>query len=214
MSGSIHPLRGRLVLSTIFMATIALTSAGTGRPASAPLRLWWDGAPLSNALFQLALHQTPSDKATISRSLPIRAFQGLKPDQFGGPVPAAIAFRYNVEAGELSCAGSATLGRGAGWCEFRPSITYALALRRLGVGPHDQMDQLRLGMAQVTVEYARAILNSGLQGGNAEDLKRLRNHGIEPADVYAAADKTADAIIHTQKKHHSLAGKVGKPGQN
>jgi hypothetical protein len=186
-----------------------LTSAASGAPSSfasreRPLRLWWQGTPLPNSEFQIVLHETPSGDPTISRSLPLRALQGLRSDQFSGASPAAIAFHYNVEAGELSCVGHAALGRGAGECEFYPSISYADALARLGVAPHDDLEQLRLGMAQVTVEYVRAMLKSGLHDPDAEDLKRLRNHGIGAADVSAAPDKTADAIIHAQKKHRGL----------
>ena len=186
---------------TICAAALTLTSAASGATflfasRQPPLRLWWDGAALPNSEFSIVLHQTPSSDATISRSLPPGALQGLRPDQFSGATPSAIAFRYEVEAGELSCAGQAALGRGEGQCQFYPSISYADALARLGVAPRNELEQLRLGMAGVTIEYADAMLRSGLRNADAEDLKRLRNHRISPAEVSAASDRTAAAIIH------------------
>jgi len=153
-----------LLRLTVCAAALMLASAASGAPSSfgssQPLRLWWEGAPLPNSEFSIVLQQTPSSEATISRSLPLGALQGLQPDQFSGATPSAIAFRYSVEAGELSCAGQAALGRGKGQCQFYPSVSYADALARLGVAPRNELEQLRLGMAGVTIEYAGAMLRS------------------------------------------------------
>jgi hypothetical protein len=126
------------------------------------------------------VHFTVERSRAGSRSVngsdvPIANFRGFSVEKLDHSGP--LQFEYVQDAGRLSCQGRVSWGRASGNFTLSPNPDFVAELNRLGFGSPREDQLFFLMLANVNLEYARAIHDAGL-GASLQQLIELRQHGL------------------------------------
>ncbi len=150
---------------------------------------------------QFTIHRfKPGNTWTWSDEVPLSRFHNLPANTLahGG----RAEFEYVTDAGKLLCKGTFSFHSGAGSFTFVTNPEFAGELRNLGYSSPSQEQAFDMLMSNVSLEYARAVRDAGLNastgqlldlrhhGVNAEFLRDLKNEGFDftAADVIQLRD--------------------------
>jgi hypothetical protein len=106
---------------------------------------------------------------------------------------ATIDARLKAEAGEMRCIGSVHDSEMHGIYSFTPDADFPRRMEALGFGFSNQTaketnDRLQAyTMLDVTIEWVKAVKDSGVQGMTVDNLMGLRALKVDPAYVHAMA---------------------------
>jgi beta-lactamase regulating signal transducer with metallopeptidase domain len=89
----------------------------------------------------------------------------------------SVRFEYVRAAGELICEGNVAGDRASGTFTVSPNPQFISALVKMGYATPDENDVVSLMMSDVTLEFARAVKETGLNL-SAGELGELRSHDV------------------------------------
>ena len=107
---------------------------------------------------------------------PWSSFHGLTRDQ-AATLTAPVKFEYVRDAGKLLCEGTFHLGRGLGTFTFQADPNYRRELEKVGFHLTGGKQELEYFMADVSLDFARAVKAADLRASN-EELVEMRTHGL------------------------------------
>lgn len=109
---------------------------------------------------------------------PLSDLDGLTREQLRA-ASAQVTFKLQRDAGTFTFRGSVMLGLGHGEFRFAPDPTFALKLNALGHGTIPGKDLFAMAIRDISLDYASAVMRSGIKGATVGDLGRFRDHGVE-----------------------------------
>ncbi len=129
---------------------------------------------------------TEHDHSDWSHDVPTASLVGLTRDQLqsGG---ANVRFDVARDAGTLHCVGYASHGAGGGTFSFASSTSFADALASRGISRPDDVQQLRMTMANVTLAFVDMLRRNGSTITSTDEIIRLLNHGVDERYVSGLA---------------------------
>jgi hypothetical protein len=121
-----------------------------------------------------------------SRDVPMSSLAGLTRDQLqsGG---TDVRFDVVRDAGTLHCVGYVAHGAGGGAFTFAPSASFSDALASRGISRPDDVQQLRMAMANVTIAFVDVLRRNSSDITSSDDIIRVLNHGVDEAYINGLA---------------------------
>jgi hypothetical protein len=121
-----------------------------------------------------------------SNGVPMTSLAGLTRDQLQS---GGMNVRFDVvrDAGTLHCVGYVARGAGGGTFTFAPNASFADALSSRGIARPDDMQQLRMAMANVTLAFVDILRRNGSAITSSDEIIRVLNHGVNEAYVNGLA---------------------------
>ncbi|HTC29716.1 MAG TPA: hypothetical protein VK702_03255 [Candidatus Acidoferrum sp.] len=131
-------------------------------------------------------YDTDNEHSDWSRDVPLSALTGLTRDQLQA---ASSNVRFDVarEAGTLHCTGTAAHGSAGGTFSFSPSSSFSDALAARGISRPDDVQQLRLTMANATIAFIDMLRRNSSTITTTDDIIRVLNHGVDERYVTGLA---------------------------
>lgn len=130
----------------------------------------------SPGMVQLTLERSRMGSRSMNSStVPLSNFRGFTLDNLDHSGPAK--FEYQHDVGKLACEGRFAWGRGSGSFTLTPNPDFVAQLNRLGFETPDDDDLYFMILANVNLDYARAIQEAGI-GASLRQLIEMRQHGI------------------------------------
>jgi hypothetical protein len=111
------------------------------------------------------------------RTVPLTALHGLRAGEVGGP-PARRRFEIGHDAGKLVFDGTVGDGRGSGTYDVEPDPAFQRELARRGIRPATNDELLELALGDFKLALLDAALASGFERPTPEDLVNANNRGI------------------------------------
>jgi hypothetical protein len=108
--------------------------------------------------------------------VPWTQFKGITKDQIG-KLTAPAKFEFVRDSGKLLCEGTFHLGRGLGTFAFQSNPGYRAELEKIGFRLVGNKQELEYFMADVSLDFARAVRDANLKASN-EELLEMRIHGL------------------------------------
>ena len=125
--------------------------------------------------FQMEL-RTANNRWMNGSAVPWTQFRGLNKDQIS-KLSAPAKFEFVRDSGKLLCEGTFHLGRGLGTFTFQADPNYRAELEKLGYRIVGNKQELEYFMADVSLDFARAVRDANLKASN-EELLEMRIHGL------------------------------------
>jgi beta-lactamase regulating signal transducer with metallopeptidase domain len=114
-------------------------------------------------------------ESTTSTDVPVASLRDFSLSMLDHTGP--VKFEYVRAAGELICEGNVAGGRASGTFTVSPNPQFISALAKMGYATPDENDVVSLMMSDVTLEFARAVKETGLNL-SAGELGELRSHDV------------------------------------
>jgi beta-lactamase regulating signal transducer with metallopeptidase domain len=124
--------------------------------------------------FSFGFRQGGSE-STTSTDVPVASLRDFSLSMLDHTGP--VRFEYVRAAGELICEGNVAGGRASGTFTVSPNPQFISALVKMGYATPDENDVVSLMMSDVTLDFARAVKETGLNL-SAGELGELRSHGV------------------------------------
>jgi hypothetical protein len=122
----------------------------------------------------------PHNHWSNSTDVPAGRFRGLPQDPFRQS--GAAQFEYVQDAGRLLCKGRFSWSKGSGTFTFVPDPKFPAELEKLGYRAPDSDQVFQMMLADLSLEFARAVKDAGVHATTAQ-LLDLRHHGVDVAYI-------------------------------
>jgi len=116
-----------------------------------------------------------SSEMVTETDMPLTQFRGFSLAMLDHDGP--VKFEFVRDAGELMCEGTVSNGRASGTFTLNPNRQFASALVKMGFAAPSDDEMASLVMSDVTLEFARAVKDTGLALA-AGELADLKSHGV------------------------------------
>jgi hypothetical protein len=133
-----------------------------------------------------ARYDSDQEHSDWSRDVPISSLAGLTSDQLHSS-GTNVRFDLVRDAGTLHCVGYVAHGGGGGAFTFAPSASFSDALASRGIARPDDMQQLRMAMADVTIAFIDMLRRNSSSITSSDDIIRVLNHGVNERYVTGLA---------------------------
>lgn len=140
-----------------------------------------------------------------SSPAPWSSFKGISKEQ-AGKLSAPVKFDHVRDAGKLVCEGTFHFGRGLGTFTFQPDPNYKAELEKLGFRLVGEKKELDYFMADVSLDFARAVNQANLHA-SSDELFEMRIHGLTRdyiADMRATGYTNLTARDYIDLKIHGV----------
>jgi hypothetical protein len=166
------------ISAAVIPVALVLTFMSPARAQSALSGTWsvqtWTNA--STVQFGVR-YDSDHEHSDWSRDVPMSSLAGLTRDQLqsGG---TDVRFDVVRDAGTLQCVGYVSRGGGGGTFTFAPSTSFSDALASRGISRPDDVQQLRMAMANVTIAFVDVLRRNSTDITSSDDIIRVLNHGV------------------------------------
>jgi len=129
--------------------------------------------------FSLSEHHHGGNSSDSS-SWPVTSFPGV---DFAKPGHQEVRFTIARDAGKIDCEGFLNEGEGAGVFRFEPNPNYAREMSSLGFSV-DEEQQFDMAVQDVSLDFAQAMKNQGLDNLDAGKLITFRIFRVNAAFIH------------------------------
>ena len=146
----------------------------------------------------------PGSRSVSSSDVPLSRFRGFSAGMLGHSGPAR--FEYVEDAGRFTCEGRYAWGRGAGSFTLAANPEFTAGLNRLGYATPHEDEIFSMMLADVSLEFARAIQEAGI-GASLDELIELRMHGVTAefiGDASRAGYRNFHALDYIDLRAHGV----------
>ena len=163
----------------------------------------WNAGP-GRAHLELSRSRLGS-QSVDGRDYELNELAGLSAGQVKS-IHAKVRFALERDAGTIVCEGVLMGGVGRGTFGFAPNATFVAQMRKLGIDDLDPDRLLSMALADVSMSFARRVVDAGLRDISAQQLIRFRHRNINGEYIVeirrAGYDVSADELV--RMKDHGV----------